>query len=183
MSGSDLDHAGIALGQHAARGARQPRRVAMGDAGAFAAGGFQNLQSLALEAVAGVMRALVPGLARIVLLEAGAGVDDQQRADALGMGAIERQRHVAAQRQPADDGLLGADGVEQRGHVGRPSTLRCRRRDRQDNPTGRGRACPTTRACDASTAPRSGPATSRRSRNSRGSAAAAGRCREPRNGY
>src|SRR5207253_11329263 len=86
-------------------------------AGALPAGRFQNLQPLALEAVAGVMRALVPDLARMVLLEAGAGVDDQERADAIRMGAVERQRHVAAKRKPADDRLLGADGVEQRGHV------------------------------------------------------------------
>ena len=33
------------------------------------------------------------------------------------MGAVERQRHVAAERQPADDRFLRADGVEDRGHV------------------------------------------------------------------
>jgi hypothetical protein len=90
----------------------------MGDAGALPAARFQNLQALALEAVAGVMRALVPDLAGLVLLEAGAGVDDQERADAVRMGAVERQRHVAAKREPADDRCLGADGVKQRGHVG-----------------------------------------------------------------
>jgi len=106
-----------ALGQHAARGARQSRRVAMGDAGALPAGRFQNFQTLTLEAVAGFTRTLVPDLAGIVLLEARAGVDDQERADTIRMGAVERQRHVAAKREPADDRLVGADGVEQRRHV------------------------------------------------------------------
>ena len=36
---------------------------------------------------------------------------------AFGMGAIKRQRHVAAERQPADDCRVGADGIEQRGDV------------------------------------------------------------------
>jgi hypothetical protein len=37
-----FDHAGIALGQHAARGARQARSIAMADRGAFPAQGLQN---------------------------------------------------------------------------------------------------------------------------------------------
>ena len=51
-----------------------------------------------LEAVAGLMSAFIPGRAGVVFLEAGAGIDDQQRADALRMYAIKRQRHVAAER-------------------------------------------------------------------------------------
>ena len=107
--GQHLDHPGIALGQHAARGAGEARRVAMAHRRAFAAGGFQHIEAFALEAVGGVARALVPGLAGVVLLEAGPGVDDQQRADAFGMRAIKCQRHVAAERQPADDRLAGTD--------------------------------------------------------------------------
>ena len=57
-------------------------------------------------------------LARVVLLEARAGVDDQQRAHPLGMPAVEGERHVAAERQPADDGLFRAGLIQQRGDVG-----------------------------------------------------------------
>jgi len=74
-------------------------------------------KALALEAVPGLLRALVPGFAGVVLLEARPRVDDQQRTDALGMRAIECKRHVAAEREPADGGVPGADLVEQRRHV------------------------------------------------------------------
>jgi hypothetical protein len=33
------------------------------------------------------------------------------------MRAIKGQRHITAQRKPADDGAAGAGDVEQRGHV------------------------------------------------------------------
>ena len=50
--GQGFDHAGVALGEHAARGARQARGVAMAGAGAL--GGCRSArQALALEAVAG----------------------------------------------------------------------------------------------------------------------------------
>src|SRR4051794_8604579 len=90
----------------------------MAHARSLAARRFQYLESLALETIAGLQRALVPGLARIVLLEAGTGVDDQERARPLRMCAIERQRHVAAEREPADDRRARADFIEQCGHVG-----------------------------------------------------------------
>ena len=172
-----FDHPGVALGQHAAGGARQSRGVAMADTGAFAAGRLQHREAFALKTVAGLKRALVPGLAGLVFLETRAGIDDQQRADPLRMRAIKCQRHVAAERKPADDGAGGADLVEQRGHVGHCRAPRCRRWNRRDSPSGRGRACPTAPVCAASTAPRSGPATSRRSMNSRGSAGQADRRR------
>src|SRR5229473_1644838 len=78
-----------------ARGARQARRIAMAHHRALAAAGFQDLEALALEAVAGIERAFVPGLAGVVLLEARSGIDDQQRPHAFRMHAIKRQRHVA----------------------------------------------------------------------------------------
>jgi len=90
----------------------------MGDARTFAAGGFENLKTFPIEAIAGFTGALVPRLAGVVLLEAGAGIDDQQRAHAFGMGTVERQRHIAAEREPADDRPGGTDFIEQRRHVG-----------------------------------------------------------------
>jgi len=53
--------------------------------------------SLRAQTVAGLERALVPGVAGLVLLESRPGIDDQQRANALRMRAVKRQRHVAAQ--------------------------------------------------------------------------------------
>src|SRR5205807_10585149 len=94
----NLDHAGVALDQHAACGACQARRVAMAYRGALAARRFQDGKTLALEPLGGLTRALVPDLARIVLLEAGTGVDDQKRTNALRMCTIEGKRHIAAER-------------------------------------------------------------------------------------
>ena len=95
----------------------------MAHVGAFAADGLQHGEALALEAVAGLQRPLVPGLAGLVLLETRSGIDDQQRAHSFRMGAIECQRHVAAEREPADDGAGRTDLVKQRGHVGDDSGL------------------------------------------------------------
>ncbi|MGY3354125.1 hypothetical protein ACVWZK_000788 [Bradyrhizobium sp. GM0.4] len=50
-------------------------------------------------------------------MKPGPGVDDQQRADALWMRASEGKRHVAAEREPANDGALRADHIEDRGDV------------------------------------------------------------------
>ncbi|MHC2623325.1 hypothetical protein ACVIW2_005357 [Bradyrhizobium huanghuaihaiense] len=112
-----FDHARIALGQHAACSKRQTLGVAMTGRGAFARRLLQHVEAFAVEPVGGGERPCVPGLARIILLEAGAGVDDQQRASALRIGAIEGERHVAAERKAADDGALRADGIEDRCHV------------------------------------------------------------------
>ena len=121
--GQHLDHLRIALGQHAARGAGEARRVAVAHRRAFAAGGFQHIEALAVEAIGGGARTLVPDLAGVVLLEAGPGIDDEQRADAFGMRAIKCQRHVSAERQPADDRPGRADLVEQRRDVGNRQRL------------------------------------------------------------
>src|SRR6266550_1384610 len=99
------------------RAARESRRIAMTHYRALAARRFQNRKPLALKALGGVARALVPGLARIVLLEAGAGVDDQERGHPRRMGAIKGKRHVAAKRKSADDGAFRADLIQQRRHV------------------------------------------------------------------
>ncbi len=120
----------------------------MADRGAFAAGGLQNAEAFALEAVGGFMRTPVPGLARVVFLEARPGIDDQQRPDPIRMGAIEGKRHIAPERKPADDGASGADRIQQRRHVGNRQRLTVGGGDRRGSRTGRGRACPTARADD-----------------------------------
>ena len=58
---------------------------------------------------------LVPLEPRLVLLEAGTGVDDQQSTRPFWMAAIKRQRHVAAEGKPADHGALHAQVLEQAG--------------------------------------------------------------------
>ena len=127
-AGQGLHHAGVALGQHAARGPRQAGCVAMADAGALGAHLLQHAKAFAVETLARLVGALVPGIARIVLLEAGAGVDDQECAHPLGMAAVKRQRHVVAERQAADNSLVRADSVEQRRDIGDRECLAIGRR-------------------------------------------------------
>ncbi len=97
-----VDDAGIALGEHPAGGEREP----------------------AAQSVAGLARRLVPPLARLVLAEAGPGVEQHQGAHAVGVGDVEGQRHVAPQREPGDHCPLRAGRVEERGHVGDGEVLR-----------------------------------------------------------
>ena len=79
----------------------------------------QLRETVALESPRGLLRGPVPRVARGVLLEARARVDDEQGLHPLRVHAVERQRHVAAEREAADDGLAAAaDVVEQSRHVG-----------------------------------------------------------------
>ena len=70
-----------------------------------------------IQIVGPLARALVPRLAGLGVAEAGAGVEDHQRARHRRMDAVERQRHVAAQRQSADHRALHAAGAQDGGHV------------------------------------------------------------------
>ena len=56
------------------------------------------------------------GTGRVVAV-AGTGVEQDQALDAVRVGDAKRKREVAAERMTADDRTIGADVVEQRGHV------------------------------------------------------------------
>src|ERR1700757_3669576 len=85
----------------------------MGDTRSLAASRSEHGKAHSLEAFSGLVGPLVPRLARVVLLEAGTGVDDEERGNASWMCAIEGKRHVATQRKPADDRASRADCIEQ----------------------------------------------------------------------
>src|SRR5690242_868491 len=116
--GKGLDHARILLREHAATGTREPLGIAMLRGGTFGARIAEKAQAFLFIALGRAQRRLVPAFARLVILVAGTGVDDQERAHALGVARMKRQRHVAAEREAADDGRLGADLVQKRQHVG-----------------------------------------------------------------
>ncbi len=137
-------------------------------------------QALTLEPRGGVVGAPVPGVAGVVLLEPRTGVDDQERANPLRIGAIKRERHVTAERKPADDGACRRRPRRAARRCRRWSGPRCRPRGPRDSRTGRGRACPTGSTGGASTAPRSGRATSVMSMNNRGSGSVAAHGHGPR---
>ena len=56
------------------------------------------------------------GTGRVVAV-AGTGVEQDQALDAVRVGDAKRKREVAAERMTADDRTIGADVVEQCGHV------------------------------------------------------------------
>src|SRR6516165_3571693 len=80
--------------------------------------GAKGGEAAGVEIVGARAGAGVPGLARVILLEAGPRVKQHQRARALGVAGVKGERHVAAEREAADDGSLLATGVEDRGDVG-----------------------------------------------------------------
>src|SRR5262252_5368382 len=80
--------------------------------------GAKGGEAAGVEIVGARAGARVPGLARFILLEAGPRVDQHQRARALGVTGVKCERHVATEREAADDGSFLATGVEDRGDVG-----------------------------------------------------------------
>src|SRR5215831_974047 len=68
--------------------------------------------------------ARVPGLARVILLEAGPRVEQHQRARAFRVTGVKGERHVATERKAADDGPFLATGVEDCGNVGDGKSFR-----------------------------------------------------------
>ena len=93
--------------------------------------------------VAGVaLGHLVPLVAAAVAAVAGAGVDEHEGRDALGVGEGQLERQVAAERVADEHGPLGADVVEDRRAWRRATWRPSRRRDRPASRCGRGRACP-----------------------------------------
>ena len=111
-----LDHPVVLLRQHAARRAGEAGRVAMAGQ-PHLVGAVERRQTARVEVGGALVRRLVPLRPRLVLLEAGAGVEQHQRAHPLGMAGMEGERHVAAERQAGDDRRLRPDQVEQRRHV------------------------------------------------------------------
>ena len=89
----------------------------MADDRAFAAAGVEGLETIALKTCGSIEGALVPSLARLVLLEARARIDDEKRGYPLGVGTIKGEGHVSAERKPADDGSFRANDVKQSSDV------------------------------------------------------------------
>ncbi len=121
-------------------------------------------------------------LARIGIAEARPGIEDHQRARHRRVVAMERERHVAAQRQSADHRTLDAAGRAGWLPCPRRWRLRNRRRGRPGSRFGRGRACPTRSPGTDRAALRSGRPTCGRWRCSRARAGSAGLAHAPRNG-
>ena len=74
-------------------------------------------EAFTLEPRRGGFGGLVPAGTCFIAFEAGAGVDDQQRLDPFGVCTVKGKRHVAAQRQPADDRRLRPHRIEDRRHI------------------------------------------------------------------
>ena len=112
-----LNDAVVELGEHPAR---RP-----GQAGGRAMGGDAHLlrtaqrgKAVALERLgAGNCHARVPAFASLGIVVAGPSVEQHQRVGALGIGDVEGERHVAAQRQSADHSAIDSLGVEDGGHI------------------------------------------------------------------
>ena len=113
---SDAIHQVVALRQHAARRAGQARRIAVLAHPDFIAGA-ERCQPSRIQIIRPLARPLVPGFASLGVTEAGTGVEDHQRPRHRGVRLVERQRHVAAQRQAADHRALNAAGVQNGGHI------------------------------------------------------------------
>src|SRR3990172_2576657 len=77
----------------------------------------ERVEPLLLEAAGDALGLLVPGGAGLVVPVARTGVEEEERANSFGVSEMESERHVAAERESADDGPLLAAGVEQRRHV------------------------------------------------------------------
>ena len=60
---------------------------------------------------------LVPRPAGLGVAEAGPGVEQHQGADHLGMGEVEGERHVTAERETADDRAVDPAVAQQCRHV------------------------------------------------------------------
>src|SRR5262245_15161415 len=80
--------------------------------------GAEGGEAAGVEIVGARAGARVPGLARVILLEAGPRVEQHQRARAFGVTGVKGKRHVATEREAADDGSFLVTGVEDRGNVG-----------------------------------------------------------------
>ena len=178
---SDADHRVVALRQHAACRAGQAARVAV-LAHAHLVAGAQRRQATCIQIVRPLPRALVPRLARLGVAEARAGIEDHQRARHRRVAQMERQRHVAAQRQSTDHRTLGRRRRAEWPPCPRPWLLRNRRQDRSDTSLWPWpRMSHTITGTDRAT-PRSGRPTFGRSRCSRGTAGSWGLAHAPRNG-
>src|SRR5262247_2447926 len=80
--------------------------------------GAEGSEAAGVEIIGARAGARVPGLARVILLESRPRVEQHQRACAFSVAGVECERHVAAEREAADDGAFFATGVEDRGDVG-----------------------------------------------------------------
>ena len=169
------DHRVVALRQHAARRAGQAGRIAV-LAHAHLVAGAERREAARIQIVRPLPRALVPRFARLGVAEAGAGVEDHQRArhrrDARDGTPATCSRRATARRSPR--------AARRRRAGSRPCPRRWlprnKRRDRPDSRFGRGRACPTRSPGTVAQRLRSGRPTCGRSRCSRGTAGLAGPC-------
>src|SRR5579859_5067457 len=93
-----FDDAGIALGEHAARGAREPVGVTVSRKTDFGAGAAKVAKTLRLKALRPTNGVGVPSIPRLIVLVSRTGVDDQQRAGSFWVRGVKGQAHVAAQR-------------------------------------------------------------------------------------
>ena len=59
----------------------------------------------------------VPALTADGVLIAGACIEQHQRPDHRRVGEVESERHVAAEREPTDDGIFDPEVLEDGGHV------------------------------------------------------------------
>jgi len=74
-------------------------------------------EPVGLEVPSALLRPLVPRPPGIGIAEARPGIEQHQRPDHLGMGEVEGERHVAAERETADDCALDAAMAQKRRHV------------------------------------------------------------------
>ena len=74
---------------------------------------FQVIETVSLQSAGQAADHFVPLVPRRITFVAGAGVDEEQCADALGIFHVERQRHVTAQRMSSDDGVFVVQRVQQ----------------------------------------------------------------------
>src|SRR4030095_1422255 len=77
----------------------------------------ERVEPAALQLGRALLGALIPGGARLRVAIARPRIADDEGADHLGMGEIEAQRGVAAQREASDHRALRSRVPEEGGHI------------------------------------------------------------------
>src|SRR5271165_1680091 len=106
----------VGLRQHAARRTGETARRAM-LAGADLVALSECREPAGLEVAGALQRPLVPGAACLSFAKPRPGVEQHQRGYHLGMSEVEGERHVAAERETADDRAVDLAMAQQCRHV------------------------------------------------------------------